>query len=564
MGLIALIAGATAVVVVIAAVVVIVVIKPGGKGSPGGFVPTGSTPSADAQQLGTVFLQAWDSGNLQQAAAYTDDPAAARTALTVYRKDLHLKKLTGTVTSAVADASTTAAVSKSSGPAATPTAGVGAATTKETVTMQLNATVSTAGTSPALSGKWTYQTTLVAYQQVNSSSWYINWVPAVVAPNLTASEHLAAVTVPAQVVSVTDSSGGALSSYNDAGLSNIATLLQQQGTSGKGRPGLYVEIQTAKGKAVPNSQAVVVSPSNIADLSTTINPQAEAAARSVVGQHSQSSIVVIQPSTGDILAIANNDGFNDFALTAQVAPGSDFKIITSTALINAGLTTANSDVECPSAFTVQGITYHNNAGESEPASTPFSYDFAQSCNNAFTQWWPHLYGKLASTAKDYYGLNQKWDIGIGNESAQYLTAPPTASGAELAQEDFGQGELLASPIAMASVAATVDSGTFRQPILVPGTKQLTATALPKSTDSQLYAMMRDVVTEGTANGLGLGPDVYAKTGTADVVGEEQPNSWLVAFDPNADVAVADMVLNSGYGASIAGPEVAAFLNKYSS
>ena len=315
---------------------------------------------------------------------------------------------------------------------------------------------------------------------------------------------------------------------------------------------------------MPNSQAVVVSPSNIADLSTTINPQAEADARSAVGQHKQSSIVVIQPSTGDILAIANNDGFNDFALTAQVAPGSDFKIITSTAVINAGLTTANSDVECPAAFTVQGVTFHNNAGESEPATTPFSYDFAQSCNNAFTQWWPHLYGKLASTAKDYYGLDQKWDIGIGNESAQYLTAPPTASGAELAQEDFGQGELLASPIAMASVAATVDSGTFRQPILVPGTKQLTATPLPKSTDSQLYEMMRDVVTEGTGDGLGLGPDVYAKTGTADVVGEEEPNSWFVAFDPNADVAVADLVLNSGYGASVAGPEVAAFLNKYTS
>ena len=52
--------------------------------------------------------------------------------------------------------------------------------------------------------------------------------------------------------------------------------------------------------------------------------------------HAQSSMVVIQPSTGKILAIANNDGFNDFALTADVAPGSTMKIITSTALFNAG------------------------------------------------------------------------------------------------------------------------------------------------------------------------------------------------------------------------------------
>ena len=99
-----------------------------------------------------------------------------------------------------------------------------------------------------------------------------------------------------------------------------------------------------------------------------------------------SSMVVIQPSTGDILAIANNDNFNDFALTAAVAPGSSFKVITSTALFNNGiLSSPQSPVTCPPTFTVQGITYHNDQNESEPAGTPFITDFAQSCNNAFDQ-----------------------------------------------------------------------------------------------------------------------------------------------------------------------------------
>jgi cell division protein FtsI/penicillin-binding protein 2 len=71
-----------------------------------------------------------------------------------------------------------------------------------------------------------------------------------------------------------------------------------------------------------------------------------------------------------------------------------------------------------------------------------------------------------------------------------------------------------------------------------------------------------VVTSGTAAGIGLGPNVYAKTGTADIQGQEQPNSWLVAFDPTQDIAVAALVLNSGYGASVAGPEVASFLSHY--
>jgi cell division protein FtsI/penicillin-binding protein 2 len=93
-------------------------------------------------------------------------------------------------------------------------------------------------------------------------------------------------------------------------------------------------------------------------------------------------------------------------------------------------------------------------------------------------------------------------------------------------------------------------------------KQLTATPLPAATDAGLKEMMRDVVTEGTGAGLGLGPTVYAKTGTADIVGQEQPNSWLVAFDPTKDVAVAFLDVNAGYGAQFAGPEAAAFLNAY--
>jgi hypothetical protein len=534
-------AGAVAIVAAIAAVIVFVVAPGGGSGSSTGFTPTGDSPEADAQQITGVFLQAWAAGNLGKAARYTDHPSAAEAALVTYRKYLHLRKLAATAGSA------TAVPGNSSTP-------------RESVTENIKATVATSDSPTALSAPWSYTSTLVAYQKPNSQLWYIAWAPDVVAPNLTASTHLAAVKAPPQIVAVTDSSGKDLTSYGDAGLTTIANDLQQMGTSGKGTPGLYVEIQTAKDALVPNSQAVVVAPGNIPSLTTTISPQAESAARSAVAMHKESSMVVIQPSTGDILAVANNAGYNDFALTARVAPGSTMKIITSTALFNSGIVTANTGVACPPTETVQGITYHNDEGESEPPSTPLAYDFAQSCNNAFDQWWPHLSGKLASTAKEYYGLDQNWDIGIAGLSASYFNAPASASGSELAQEAFGEGKLLASPIAMASVAATVDTGTFHQPILVPGTKQVSATPLPAGTDSQLKEMMRDVVTEGTGAGLGFGPDVYAKTGTADIVGQDQPNSWFVAFDPDMDVAVACLVVDAGYGAQFAAPEVKAVLD----
>ncbi len=536
-------AGVLAVVAGIAAVIVTVVL-PGGNSNTTGFMPTGSSPAQDAEQITTAFLQAWQTGDLGQAARYTDRPAAATAAFAAYSKYLHLRKLTAATRSGTV------------APSGTPS------TPRETVGYAIKATVTAADGAKVLSGAWSYDASLVAYQKPNSQLWYIAWAPDVLAPNLTASTHLAAVTVAPQVVSVNDAGGNDVTSYNDAGLTNIANLLQQKAPPGQGTPGLYVEIQTASNRPVANSQAVVIAPNNISSLTTTISATAEAAARAAVAVRKNSSMVVIQPSTGKILAIANNDGFNDFALTAKVAPGSTMKVITSTALINAGVVTASSAVACPAAYTVQGITYHNDNSETLPASTPFLTDFAQSCNNAFSTQWPHLSGLLARTARQYFGLNQKWNLGITGLSASYFNAPAGASGSELAQEAFGEGQLTASPLAMASVAATVDAGTFRQPILLAGTRQVTATALPASTDAQLKQMMQAVVSSGTAAPIGFGPGVYAKTGTADIQGQEQPNSWLIAFDPARDVAVACLVVNAGYGAQFAGPEVKAFLDKY--
>jgi hypothetical protein len=534
---------ALAVVAGIAALIV-TVIAPGGNANSTGFLPTGSSAVADAEQITSAFLQAWQTGDLGQAARYTDHPSAATAALATYSKYLHLRKLTATAQSDTI---------VPSGTSSTP---------RESVRYAIKATVAASDSAKALRGTWSYTASLVAYQQRNSQLWYIAWAPDALAPNLTASTHLAAVTVAPQVVSVNDASGTDLTSYGDAGLTTIAGLLQRTAPPGQGTPGLYVEIQTASNHLVPNSQAVVIPPNNIANLATTISATAEAAARAAVAARKNSSMVVIQPSTGKILAIANNAGYNDFALTAQVAPGSTMKVITSTALINAGVLSASSSVACPATYTVQGITYHNDNNETLPASTPFITDFAQSCNNAFSTQWPHLSGLLARTAKEYFGLNQNWDLGIADLSASYFNAPASASGSELAQEAFGEGQLTASPLAMASVAATVDAGTFKQPILLAGTKQATGTALPASTDAQLKQLMQAVVTSGTAASIGFGPGVYAKTGTADIQGQEQPNSWLIAFDPAKDVAVGCLVVNAGYGAQYAGPEVNAFLGRY--
>jgi hypothetical protein len=531
-------------VVVVAAGVTAALVLPGKHTQTTGFLPTGSSPGQDAQQTARAFLRAWEAGDLKQAANYTNRPALARAALSAFRTHLHLSKLAST------PASATAISSNSASP-------------REKVTYAASASIAASYASATVSGTWRYHASLIAYQGKQSQYWYVAWAADDLAPNLTASEQLDAVPVGPRVTSVTDASGNNLTSYGDAGLSNVAAGIESGAPPGTGKPGLDVEIQTSKGKLLAWTRAVVVAPRNVSGLATTIDPAAEQAARSAVTAHKNSSMVVIQPSTGKILAVANNAGFNDFALTARVAPGSSMKTVTSTALFTEGVLTPDTDVACPKAFTIQGVTYHNDKGESEPASTPFITDFAQSCNNAFSTQWQHLTdGRLAETAKKYYGLDQNWDIGIGSATAEYFNAPKSASGSELAQEAFGEGQLTASPLAMASIAATIESGSFHQPYLAAGEAKVTATPLPASTDAWLKEMMREVVTSGTAEPIGFGPDVYAKTGTADIDRQGQPNSWLIAFEPSKDVAVGCLVVNAGYGAQFAGPEVKAFLDRY--
>jgi hypothetical protein len=509
-----------------------------------GYLPTGSSPGQDAQQTARAFLRAWDAGDLRKAANYTNHPGVARTALKAFQADLQLGKL-----------STTA------GPVTTLTGS--AANPRFQVSYAASASVAASDGAAVVRGTWQYHSALIAYQGKHSQYWYVAWAPADLAPGLTATTHLATVTIAPRVTSVTDAEGTDLGSYGDAGLHNITANLEHSAPLGRGSPGLDVEIQTSAGHPVASTRAVILTPRNVSGLATTIVGSAEQAARAAVAQHQDSSMVVIQPSTGKILAIANNAGFNDFALTAAVAPGSTMKTVTSTALFNEGVLSPSSPVECPKTFTIQGITYHNDKGESEPAGTPFITDFAQSCNNAFSTQWAHLTGgRLAQTVHDYYGLDQKWNIGLGRITASYFNAPASASGSELAQEAFGEGSLTASPLAMASIVATIANGSFHQPYLASGGPLVTAKPLPTTTDAYLKEMMRAVVTSGTAASVGFGPGVYAKTGTADIVGQGKPNSWLIAFDPAQDVAVACLVVNAGYGAQVAGPEVRSFLDSY--
>lgn len=511
--------------------------------TPSGFQPTATTPAGAAAQLAQVFLTSWQSGNFKQAASYTDNAAQAQSVLSAYSTGLNL-----------------------SGLKITPGASTAAGNVSFSVAADTTTGGSTSNKATYASGTWSYTSQLTAYKK--DGGWWIKWDPSVVAPNLTSSAHPVAVAVKPGAAKVTDASGNDLSASGQSALQDVASLIKQNTKSTQGTAGIEVVYEDASGNVVSGSKQVLSKAVSTATVKTTIDPTMETLATSAVGQLPRSAMVVLRPSTGAILAVANSAGSSDIALEGTLAPGSSFKVVSTTGLMVNGFLPQgiNTQVGCPLVEDVQGVNIHNSttsanssAGKEdfEPNNTPFSTDFAQSCNNAFTQWWQQMAGgKLAGAATTYYGLNQPWDIGLGSQGT-YFSMPGHQSGSELAEEMYGQGQIQANPLAMASVAATVDTGSFHQPYFVDGlTDKASATALPSSVQSSLYSVMREVVTSGTAAGVGFGSGVYGKTGTAeaDANKDHNPNGWMIVFDPSKDLAVGCVVIDSNFGASTAGPE----------
>jgi cell division protein FtsI/penicillin-binding protein 2 len=260
------------------------------------------------------------------------------------------------------------------------------------------------------------------------------------------------------------------------------------------------------------------------------------------------AIVAIRISDGAVLAVANGPGPAnvDLALEAQVPPGSTFKSITATNLIDAGKADVNTVVECSDTLDVGGHTFHNAEGE-VPGKYPLHQDFAVSCNTAFARLAPQLGPTGLRDTAARLGIGVPWDLGV-----PAFTGKVSANGdaVEQAAAAFGQGTTQVSPIALASCAAALARGQWKQPHLVldpaPAKPAPDQEPLKQSTVDAMHQMMREVVTSGTAKSLAnqAGPPISGKTGTAEF--DNDPNhahSWFIGF--RGDLAFAVFIQNGG-------------------
>ncbi|MFI0812824.1 penicillin-binding transpeptidase domain-containing protein [Streptomyces echinatus] len=507
-----------------------------GDGGTGGAaaVETGPPSGSEVKETTGAFFTAWEKGDAATAASYTNFPEAARELLTAYGGDAHI-----------------AGVRIAPGRA-----------TGDTVPFTVRATVSYGGTSHPLS----YRSALTVVRGETSHRALVDWQPSVVHPRLQKGDTLTTGTSAAPEIEAVDRDGTVLTRRKYPSLGPVLDELRRRyGDKTGGRPGVELVIRhqtAADGSQAADTTLLTLAEGRPGKLPTTLSASAQAAAEKAVLKYPESSVVAVKPSTGEILALANNrrDAF-DAALLGERAPGSTMKIISAATLIDNGLTTANGPAPCPSDAMSEGQTFHNLKGLEPDGHATLSDSFARSCNTAFIKFADEVkVDSLTREAEDRFGLGRdNWQIGVPSFDGRV----PAAGGPDTAAALIGQGQVQMSPLNMASVTATAMTGAFRQPVVVPlkldGREPARARGLSSATVQQLRAMMSRTAHSGTAAGVmaGLGGDVGAKTGSAEVDGEARPDSWFAGY--RDDMAAAALVQDGGHGIDAAGPIVASVL-----
>jgi cell division protein FtsI/penicillin-binding protein 2 len=325
--------------------------------------------------------------------------------------------------------------------------------------------------------------------------------------------------------------------------------------------------------------------------------------------------VVIERDTGRVLAMASSPGFDpnayeitnynfqslisqignnpdspgfDRAAQGQYPLGSTFKVITMAAALEKGGFTPQTTYECGYDFTeLQGITLHDwtwehfqNDGVTQPSGLlTLPQGLIRSCDPFFWHLGLDMYNRGLTTAVSdmarSFGLGSPTGIlGIPEEAGKI---PDPASQLDATNLAIGQGDMLVTPLQVATFMAAIgNGGTLYKPQIIerigaPGSSPImefspqVRNKLPVSQENLklIKDAMRGVTTSkkplGTAfytfNGFNV--PVYGKTGTAQS-GSGEPHAWFAGYtdagNPDKpDIAIAVILENAGEGSDYAAP-----------
>lgn len=359
-----------------------------------------------------------------------------------------------------------------------------------------------------------------------------------------------------------DASKGRLRQGDQTGLSGLEETYDAQLA---GQSGVVVQATAPAAGAGSPRELYRRDPVDGTQLTTTLDPAVQTPAdQALAAVAPASAIVALRPSTGEVLAVASGAGGNGYstATLGKYAPGSTFKLVGALGLLRAGLT-PTSTIPCTPSVAVDGRSFKNidDYPASQLGTIRLTEVVAHSCNTAMIGQRDKVPQATLAADAAALGFGFTGDLGVPYFAG---SVPTDATATEHAASMIGQGQVEASPLTMAVLAASIAKGQVVSPRLVAGTHTQPAKAEPPlaaAEADQLRQMMRAVVTEGTATFLRdvPGAPVAAKTGTAEY-GTDQPprlHSWMIAIQ--GDLAVVVFVEDGGTGAATAGPIIEQFL-----
>jgi peptidoglycan glycosyltransferase len=298
------------------------------------------------------------------------------------------------------------------------------------------------------------------------------------------------------------------------------------------------------------------------------------------------NITKIKGTCGDASALQNN------ATVGLYPPGSTFKMVTAAAALDSGAYTPSSTFNDPGYCTEYGQRVSNagNPDQSGPeafGNVTLAQGFEHSINSVFCNVGMHIGGeKILAYAKrfGFYSVppldtpsNESLASGLYKNGS--LWDPKNPSNIDSGRLAFGQFNMLATPLQMALVGATIAHGGVEpkpylvQKVVAPGggtvattTPQTLGRALKPSTAAELNQMMQLVVQGGTAAGIFPSSlNVAGKTGTAELGLGTIYDAWFVCFAPATNpryvVSVVVQKQPNGFGASVSAPIAKAILEK---
>jgi transpeptidase family protein/penicillin-binding protein len=299
---------------------------------------------------------------------------------------------------------------------------------------------------------------------------------------------------------------------------------------------------------------------------TTIDPGLQRAAVTALGS-TFGGVAVLDAKTGSVRGLAG------IAFSGPQPPGSTFKLVTTTAALDAGVVKTTDQFPIETETTVGGRVVTN--AHNEACGGSFVQAFAQSCNSVFVPLGPKIGSdRLVGTAEDY-GFNSP--PSLYDDAALAAVDPPSSTLPKHIPDDLdlgvtaiGQGEVLATPLEMAAVAQAISNGGLREPnaivsdrALLPSQKPVRVTSA--ATAATLRRLMLGVVQFGTGTAAAIpGIEVAGKTGTAELgpvagstnLQNQRIDAWFTCFAPATapKLVVAVLVVDaSGDGGTVAAP-----------